>query len=88
MKVKEMSVFRERGLRGVCRAEPQCLVSNLNTEWKADTMKPYILGKFPAVESQKSSAPPMRASDREMSITSSANPEGSEKFRKSELGFA
>jgi len=59
MKVKAVSVFRERGLRaGVSRrAEPQCLVGNANIERKTDTMKSYILLKPEAVQSQIITAP-------------------------------
>ena len=57
MRGKDVSAFRERGLRGVSRAEPQCLVVNLNKERKANTMKTCILGKYKVVEPQKSVAP-------------------------------
>ena len=58
MKVKQVSVFRERGMgAGVSRrAEPQCLVANLNTERKTDTMKNYILLKSEPVQSQMSTS--------------------------------
>ena len=51
---KKVSAFRERGLRGECRAEPQVWsIKNTNHERKADTMKTYILGKYNSVERQK-----------------------------------
>jgi hypothetical protein len=59
MRPEAVSVFRERGLRaGVSRrAEPQCLVGNVNIERKTDTMKSYILRNAPPVQSQILTAP-------------------------------
>ena len=59
MRREQVSVFRERGLRaGVSRsAEPQCLVTNSNTERKTDTMKNYILLQPEPVQSQITIAP-------------------------------
>jgi hypothetical protein len=69
MRVKEVSVFRERGLHCLSSAEPQVggvarlpdtiktnVRSQSSQERKADTMKTDILGKFPAVEPQKPAA--------------------------------
>ena len=50
MKAKWVPALRERGLRGVCGAEPQVSESINSTERKADTMKTYLLKTSPAVE--------------------------------------
>jgi hypothetical protein len=53
----KVSAFRERGLRCLSSAEPQVWSTKHKQERKADTMKTYILGKFPSVERQKTTPP-------------------------------
>ena len=61
MKAKAVSALRDkRGLpAGVRQAVPQVvgLTPQTINEWKADTMKTYILKPFPAVEPQKPQPP-------------------------------
>ena len=61
MEVKAVSALRsKRGLHRVNGAEPPVvgLTPQTTNEWKANTMKPYILRTPKGVESQKSIRPP------------------------------